>query len=312
MSMSTPVTLLIYNRPELTRRALESIRAYRPAHLIIVADGAPHDPREAERCLEARRVLDFVDWPCDVSTDFAATHMGCAARVASGIGHVLSRWPATIVIEDDCVAEPSFFRYADELLERYAADERVFAVSGDNFQLQRPRDGASYSFSRYAHIWGWATWARAWKHYDPSMTDWGQLRDSGWLERQLDGDRGAARYWRRVFDATASGEIDSWAYRWLFACWLHGGLTAVPARNLVSNLGFSPDRRTPFGRIPTRPMDFPLRHPRTVERSVTADRATQKWVFEHPRFFWARRGVAALRDAFRRNRDEAGVTTVRA
>lgn len=311
--MSTPVTLLIYNRPELTRRALQGIRAYRPDHLFVIADGArPDDPRDGERCLEARGVIDLVDWPCEVSTEFGATHMGCAARVASGIGHVLSRWPATIVIEDDCVAEPSFFRYAEELLERYAADERVFTVSGDNFQLQRPGGGASYSFSRYAHIWGWATWSRAWKHYDPSMADWPRLRDSGWLEQQFDGDRRAAHYWRGVFDRTASGEIDSWGYRWLFACWLHGGLTAVPEQNLVSNLGFAANRRSAFGRIPTRPLDFPLRHPATVERSRTADRATQKWIFEHPRMFWMRRAVQAMRDVFRRNRSGADATTLRA
>ena len=290
--MPAPVTLLVYNRPELTRHALDGIRAYRPAHLFVVADGArPEDRRDEERCLEARRVIDLVDWPCDVTTAFATRHMGCAARVATGIGDALSRWPATIVIEDDCVAEPSFFRFAEELLERYAADERVFAVSGDNFQLSRPGRGASYSFSRFAHIWGWATWARAWRHYDPEMAAWQTLRESDWLEQRLDGDRDAARYWRRVFDRTVSGEIDSWAYRWLFACWLHGGLTAVPEHNLVSNIGFASNRRTAFGRLPTRPLEFPLRHPAAVERSIEADRLTQKWVFEHPRLFWLRRAT---------------------
>jgi hypothetical protein len=282
-----PVTLLIYNRPELTRLALARIRSHRPEQLIVVADAPRNgDARDAQRCDETRRVIGEIDWPCDVDTDFAGVHMGCAARVASGITRVLSRFPATIVIEDDCVAEPTFFRYADELLRRYADDDRVFAVSGDNFEVAPRAASASYFFSRYAHIWGWATWSRAWKHYDESMGEWARLRDSGWLERLFEGDVSASRYWRRVFDRTAAGEIDSWAYRWLFACWLHGGLTAVPSHNLVANTGFSGG---PFARQPTAPVIFPMHHPERIERSVDADRATQKWVFEHPRLLRLRR-----------------------
>jgi hypothetical protein len=223
--------------------------------------------------------------------------------VASGITRVLSRFPATIVIEDDCVAEASFFRYADELLERYADDERLFAVSGDNFEVAPRTTSTSYFFSRYAHIWGWATWSRAWKHYDESMAEWQRLRDSGWLERLFEGDGRAARYWRHVFDRTARGEVDSWAYRWLFACWQHDGLTAVPARNLVSNTGFSGG---PFARQPTTALTFPMQHPAQVERSIDGDRATQKWVFEHPRLLRLRRTVV------RRSSAGARATTARA
>jgi hypothetical protein len=292
---AAPVTLLIYNRPELTRLALDSIRAHRPGQLIVVAD-APRsgNARDAQRCDETRRVIAEVDWPCELTTDYAAVHMGCAARVASGITQVLSRFPATIVIEDDCVADSSFFRYADELLERYAGDERLFAISGDNFEVASSAESASYFFSRYAHIWGWATWSRAWRHYDPSMAEWEGLRDSGWLERLFDRDPSAARYWRDVFDRTARGEIDSWAYRWLLACWRHDGLTAIPARNVVSNTGFSGG---PFARQPVTPMQFPMRHPTRVERSIEADRATQKWVFEHPRLLRLRRMLVRRRSA---------------
>ena len=138
--MKTPVAFLIFNRPETTARVLEEIARARPPKLLVVADGPRADrPGEADLCRAARAVLSRVDWPCEVLTNFSETNLGCRRRVSSGLDWVFEEVEEAIVLEDDCLPHPSFFPFCEELLERYRADERVMAVSGDNFQQGRRR-----------------------------------------------------------------------------------------------------------------------------------------------------------------------------
>ncbi len=290
--MNTPVVFLIYNRPELTRRAFESIRAVRPKTLFVVADGPkPGDDRDAELCAATRAIANAVDWPCDLRADAADANLGCAERVASGITRVLEQVPEAIIIEDDCVADQSFFSFAAGMLSRYAADDRVFSITGDNFQFGREVTKDSYYFSRYPYCWGWATWARAWAHYDRGMKAWGDLRRSDWPERFF-GDRRAANYWRTIFDRTYDGRVSTWDYAWFLTSFVNEALTIVPRVNLVSNIGFSPGathttkRGSALANIPTAPLTLPLRHPAAVARNEPADRHMQRRVFEHQRLLW--------------------------
>lgn len=280
-----PVALIIFRRPELTARSFAAVRAARPARLFVIADGPrPGVAGEAERCAAARAITEQVDWPCAVTRIYAETNMGLRRRVESGLDAVFAAAERAIVLEDDCVPEPSFFRFCAELLARYADDERVMAISGDNYQVGRPPGPFSYSFSRYPHCWGWATWRRAWARYDGPMADWPALRDGPWLARLLGSGR-AVRYWRRTFDAVYAGRVDSWAYRWTYSCWRHGGLTALPAHNLVRNIGFGEGAThtavaTPFADLATKPLDFPLRHPPAVAADARADARTQRTLFD--------------------------------
>lgn len=282
MSLTAPVALIIYRRPRSTARVMEALRRARPDRLFMIADGPRADrPDDAERCAAARGVAEQVDWPCEVTRIYAVEHMGLRSRVESGLNTVFAAVERAIILEDDCVPEPSFFAYCDELLARYADDARVMAVAGSNFQAGRRRGQTSYYFSRYPHCWGWAGWRRAWRHYDGPMADWPRLRASGWLE-QLLGDRRAARYWRARFDEVYAGQLDSWAYRWTYSCWRKGGLTALPQVNLVANIGFDAEATHtqiapgPLATWPTRPLDFPLRHPSHVAANGHADEFTQR------------------------------------
>lgn len=283
--LDTAVALIIFRRPEATARALQAIRAARPARLYLIADGPrPGAPGEAERCAAARAVCERVDWPCAVTRIYAEANMGLRRRVESGLDALFAAEERAIILEDDCVAEPSFFRYCAELLERYAADARVMAVSGDNFQGGRAAGPHSYGFSRYPHCWGWATWRRAWARYDGAMAEWPALREGPWL-RELLGDARAARFWRRTFDAVYAGRVSSWAYRWTYSCWRSGGLTALPAHNLVSNIGVGDEAThtrvaSPFAHMATRPLAFPLRHPPAVAADARADARTQRTLFD--------------------------------
>ena len=142
---------------------LDAVRPARPARLLVVADGPRADrPGEAEACARTRAVLDRVDWPCEVETEFSPVNLGCRRRISSGIDWVFRRVEEAVILEDDCVPGDGFFRYCDAMLERHRGDERVMAVTGCNFQFGRRRGDASYYYSHFIHVWGWATWRRAW------------------------------------------------------------------------------------------------------------------------------------------------------
>ncbi|HZP94393.1 MAG TPA: glycosyltransferase family 2 protein [Burkholderiales bacterium] len=279
-----PVLILGFNRPDTTSRVLEALRPVRPAQLYFAVDG-PRAERagERERVLEVQRLAERIDWPCEAYTLFRDSNLGCKLAVSEAISWFFDRVEAGIILEDDCVAHPNFFRFAAELLDRFHDDERVLMISGDNFQFGRRRTPYSYYFSLYTHIWGWATWRRAWRLYDHRMSLWPELRDGGWLEDVL-GDRVAAASWSRIFEDTWRERNSSWAYRWTFAAWVQGALTVLPAVNLVSNIGFGEQathtrRANPLAALPAQPMDFPLSHPPYVIRDARADRYTQRAVF---------------------------------
>lgn len=278
--LETPVVFIIYKRPETTRRAWEAIASQRPRRLFIVADGPrPDRPEEAEKVAQTRAVVERVDWKCKVDRVYASENLGLRRRVVSGINHVFSQVERAIIIEDDIVPAPSFFPYCDDLLERYCEDERIMAVGGFNPYPRWLRTSYSYYFSRYAHPWGWATWRRAWAKYDDDLSLWPRLRDAGWLDDVFEGNRRAARYWRGIFDQVAAEKIDSWAYRWMFACWAHSGLTALPAVNLVANIGFGGEATNTTIRrrkeMDVGVVSIPPHHPPFVTRNTEADRYTE-------------------------------------
>lgn len=298
-----PILFLLFNRPDLTQRVFERIRQAAPQRLFIAADGPrPGMPTDVELCAQARQVVEWIDWKCEVHTLFRETNLGCKQAVSSAIDWFFEHVEEGIILEDDCVPHPTFFRFCAELLERYRDDERIMVISGDNFQQGRQRTPYSYYFSCYTHIWGWATWRRAWRYYDGDMKHWPELRQTSWLLDVL-GDEVSATYWRNIFDKAHAGKIDSWAYPWISSCWAQNGLTILPEVNLVSNIGFGDaathtkkgDSR--IANLPTAAMKFPLRHPPYMVRHLEADRFTFKTVFQPPLF---KRAVRKLRSELTR------------
>jgi hypothetical protein len=251
----------------------------------VVANAPREDVEgEDELCEATRALVETVDWDCKVSTDFASEHLSQTDRIESGLDWIFEQYEEAIILEDDCVPDPTFFGFCDELLERYRGDEKVMSISGDNFQFESPASEDSYYFSRYPLTWGWATWRRAWNRHDPVMTAWPKLRDGGWLEEFFDAG-GDVAYWAHTFE-TNRRDRDAWDRAWLFSCWVEGGLHAIPNVNLVSNIGFRDDatHTTPvqgqmFADLPTEPMAFPLRHPGELKRNEAADRYTNRLLY---------------------------------
>ncbi len=295
--MNTPVLFLIFRRPEVTGRAFERIRAARPPRLYVAADG-PRPGQAGERELaEATRnlVIEGIDWDCEVRTLFRDQNLGVREAISSAIDWFFEQEEQGIILEDDCLADPSFFDYCEELLERYRDDERVMHIGGNCFLDDLDLE-ASYFFSRFPHIWGWATWRDAWARYSPTSPDFEAEFEA--IRHSFSSPREEA-YWHSTFSRYFDGGFDSWAYGWEFSVWRHQGLAAYPTTNLVRNIGFgaaaSHTKRWKdykgLGRIPLGSLDE-IRHPDSVEPSPELDAANFNRFFDRPSALKMALGVA--------------------
>jgi hypothetical protein len=274
--MNTPVALIIFNRPETTRRVFAEIRRVRPPKLFIIADGPRSNlPGDADKVAATRSIVEEVDWNCQVLKNYSDINLGCKNRVSSGIDWVFSVVERAILLEDDCLPHPTFFRYCEELLDEYAADDTVMHISGNNFQFGYEFGEGSYYYSRYPHVWGWATWRRAWERYDVGMRKWSdpEIREAllGKFNTQAE-----KRFWSTMWNGVQDGEIDTWDFQWVFACMSHNAFSIVPNVNLVSNIGFGKNsthtnRTSLVGAMDTHAMDFPLVRPPDFRVSIDAD-----------------------------------------
>jgi hypothetical protein len=278
--MHTPVAFIIFNRPDLTARVFSEIARARPRKLLVIADGPrPGEPGETEKCAATRAIIDRVDWECEVLKNYSDVNLGCGQRPATGLRWVFDQVEDAIILEDDCVPHPTFFRFCEELLEKYRSDERIMHISGDNF-LRWKQPAWSYSFSSYSLSWGWATWRRAFQYYDAEIKPWSSLRNTDWLQDMLDDSR-AVECFRSIFDKAhaASTREGYWDYQWLFTLWSRGGLSILPDTNLVSNIGYREDAThtkpdsNGLANLPISNMAFPLKHPAVVARDKKVDRA---------------------------------------
>jgi hypothetical protein len=277
--LNTPVLFVVFNRPDVTAKVFDAIRQARPKKLYIAAD-APRKSLQGEAtlCARVRAIATNIDWCCEVHTLFQDNNRGCKLAMSSAISWFFNHEEEGIILEDDCLPHQDFFRYCSDLLERYRADQKVFVITGVNFQNGRTRGDASYYFSKYPHCWGWATWRRAWKYYLGDLGLWPNWKKS--LEFvSVVPNRRERRYWTEIFDQCYEGSIDSWAYPWVLSVWIQRGLTATPNVNLISNIGFGRDatHTTDVGNKlaarPTYSLDV-ITHTKTVTLHRIADSYT--------------------------------------
>jgi hypothetical protein len=272
--LTTPVVFLVFNRPDLTERVFSRIAEAKPKTLLLIADG-PRNGKEAALCDQVRKTVDRIDWECKVLRNFSDVNLGCKHRVASGLDWVFSQVDEAIILEDDCLPSHSFFYFCQTLLERFRDDKRIFMIGGDNFQFGLNRAEDSYYFSRYAEVWGWATWKRAWQYYDVTMKSWPAFKAAGGMRWAFE-HPAEQQYWGHYFQETYDGKIDTWDYIWFYTCLSQSGLSVLPNINLVSNLGFGPnathtfDIASHFANLPAGEIQH-IRHPQHLIRHVDAD-----------------------------------------
>jgi hypothetical protein len=237
-TFDTPVLLMIFNRLETTKRVLDEIRQIRPKKFFIASDG-PRKGKvdEIDQVDKVRRyVLDNINWPCEVQTLFRDENLGCGVAPYTAITWFFERVEQGIILEDDCLPLPGFFKFCEEMLNYYKDDERIYEISGTNLQAGNVREDGSYYFSNYGGIWGWATWARAWRKYDYYMTDLDKFLEEKRLKNILQEDR-QVNYWEAQF-VNASKLGSWWDYQWVYTIWNNNGVCIVPNVNLIENIGF--------------------------------------------------------------------------
>lgn len=286
---SPPVLFLIFNRPELTARVFARIREAKPTHLFVAADGPRrHKAGEAELCCRTRRIVDAgIDWDCQVVRLYRDENLGCKVAVSSAITWFFGQVESGMILEDDCLPELTFFPYCAEVLRQHRDNVSVMHISGFNPTTFGDGKKASYHCWHFGSIWGWATWRRAWAHYDVNMTAWPEFVSAGRLRAHCTSDLEAnARM--AAFENTYRGGIDTWDFQWAFARLLHHGISLTPTTNLISNLGFgadathtvnAADRRS---NTKTQSIDFPIIHPSAVSHCMEFGAAYWEGIHECP------------------------------
>ena len=279
MTMNTPILLIAWRRPHTLRQVIDAVRPVAPSRVFVACDGPnPNRLGEDKKVAATRAVIETeIDWPCQINRLYSDVNLGCRLGVSRAITWFFEQVEEGIILEDDCVPHPDFFTYCTTLLKRYRDDTRVWCISGNNFQKGQWRGDGSYYFSRYNHCWGWASWRRCWSKYDAELTQWPKLRNAKLLKTIFE-DSVERQYWSDIWQKLLErGQPDTWDYQWSFTCFVNSGLTALPNRNLINNVGFDGDATHTTGNgVDTsikRGVD-PSNHPSLVLRDCFADRYT--------------------------------------
>lgn len=277
---NTPILLLVFNRPATTKKVFAQIRKTKPAFLYIAADGPRTDkPGEDAICAEVKKsILSNIDWDCKVRTLFRDSNLGCGKAVSEAITWFFEHVEEGIILEDDTVPSLSFFNYCKIILHRYRDNKEVMIISGNNFQNGINRGDGSYYFTKYVHIWGWATWKRTWDLYDFKIEKWENLRNKNY--DQLFINQEEKTYWANIFDKMYEQEIDTWDFQLYFLTLSNNGLNIVPNLNMVSNIGFNESSTH------TRDPDHPLANLKAydfyndkIPKSIYSDKDADLYLF---------------------------------
>ncbi|GAB4401188.1 MAG: hemolytic protein HlpA [Microscillaceae bacterium] len=275
---NVPILFLIFNRPETTRVAFERIRHIKPKYLYLAADGPRVDrPEDLILCQEARDiVLKNIDWECKVELLLREKNLGCGKAVSEAIYWFFEQVEYGIILEDDIIPNNTFFKFCEILLKYYQFDHRVMMISGLNVSVKWKPEIQSYHFSNFGGIWGWASWRRAWQHYDFNIKLW-QYEDVKALIRNFFSfDENTLLHRQKMYDDLYEGKIDTWDLQWGFSKLINSGLNIIPATNLISNIGCGYDAthikgEHPWANLPVMPIDE-IRHPKCIMADIAYDK----------------------------------------
>jgi hypothetical protein len=288
--MKSPVTLIFFNRPDTLVKVFEKVRNAKPPKLFLVQDGPRNQSsRDIENIEKCRKIVENIDWDCEVYKNYSDVNLGCGMRPQTGITWVLSLVESTIILEDDCVPDMSFFEFCDQMLERYKDDERICYISGLNHFEEWDFGGSSYGFTKGGAIWGWATWRRAWDNYDYSVAGIGDAYTQKLLKEVLPGAEERIDLWKKTNELVGKNvRLSYWDAQWGFVKFSQNQLVIVPKYNLICNIGVGADSTHAFGisathkkyydynNMPVKPLEFPLVHPTHMLCDAEYDRLLAK------------------------------------
>lgn len=272
-----PILFIIFNRLDTTEKVFEQIRKQKPKYLYIAADGPRKNrPDDIENCKKTRAIIDKIDWDCEFKTLFREENLGCGKAVSGAITWFFENVEMGVILEDDCLPHDDFFPYCEELLIRYKDDNRISVISGNNAEITG-NTKASYYFSAYCHVWGWASWRRVWSiyQYDINVFDHKELKHQinkycSTLEEKM--------YWYYRADMVRSTKvmkkrkINTWDYQAVFSYWMRNYLSILPQKCLITNIGFSDNATHTTLKSNYKPFEtFPIL-PLIYNNNVTQDK----------------------------------------
>ncbi|MFL0566935.1 hypothetical protein [Microbacterium sp. 179-I 1D1 NHS] len=284
---AVPVVVIGFKRLAPLIRVLEATRVNHNGPIYVMLDHPrPGRPNELSECAEVRSwVGAWKQGQTNVVVKEMEVNLGVSRAMPAAIDWVFSEGhESVIVLEEDCLPAPDFFGFMDAMLKRFADDERVMMVSGDQFvpePMVRTLE-SSYYFSRYIHIWGWATWKRAWRHYDHDMNQLDDPLLKTDLRALFPRDAEAKTFGKIWAGQRGNDDDTAWASRWMLACLAQSGLCVCPSANLVRNIGFDSDStHTRYAsRYQVAGLDR-LHEPLKDPASVLPWRLGDEWWFDH-------------------------------
>lgn len=237
---TAPIVYIFFNRPEAVSKTFPLIRAQRPGRLHLIADGPrTYKEGEGEKTRATRaQVESMIDWPCEVTRDYADHNLGCGRRISSGLTKAFADLGEAIILEDDILPHPDFFRFCSRMLEEHRNNERVHAISGFNPLGRFHSAGTPAAIASQTNcIWGWASWQRSWKDYTFEIAEWNNPESRRALEETVK-DPLLMESYRQGFTKTAKGEIDTWDYQWSHCMLRKRRLNLTSTSNLIGNIGY--------------------------------------------------------------------------
>ena len=281
ITLTSPVLFLIFNRPEITQQVFSAIRKAKPPRLYVAADGPRSDyPNEDEKCEHSRKIATNVDWDCEVKTLFRDQNLGCRLAVSQAIYWFFEQEPEGIILEDDCLPSQSFFWFCQEMLEYFRNDKAVGVICGFYSNELEYKPSASFFFSRYLRVWGWAGWRRSNEGYDSNINLLIEKQNTWKKDIFSHTDIFLKRYWQDMFEEVGSGKIDTWDIQLQYLLWQKKQQVIVSSKNLVQNIGWAqgahPLTKDHNHELATSEINFPLTTPDMTERDTRADQVIEK------------------------------------
>ncbi|NCN11198.1 MAG: glycosyl transferase [Leptospira sp.] len=279
--MKIPILLIAFNRPELTKKVIDAIRTYKPDRLYFAVNSYRVNLNEELTKVEkVKSLIKEIDWKCNVSTLFRNEHLLLKYSVSSAINWFFENEDMGIILEDDIVPDSSFFLFCEELLIRYKDNEKIGMISANNFSFGKNKIDTSYYFSIYSHIWGWASWRRAWQGYDVDMIEYQNFKKNKLLEK-LFNDQNEINFWYDMFDKVAFDNFNTWDFQWVFHNMKSNRLNIMPSVNLIENLGFGIDASHTheagvYKNLKKEQLIFPLTHPPDINQDIQSDAFSKK------------------------------------
>jgi len=243
---SVPILIITYKRKKSLEKLLNIVKKINPSKLYISSNAPPKNNLEVFKKVDnVRKIIDNYRIKGRIYKLYRLKHLKVYKSIPNSISWFFFNENKGIILEDDCIPSKDFFYFCEKLLKKYSNNKLINSIGGSNFYKKKINE--NYYFSKYNHIWGWATWRRSWKNFDLNIRFWKNYKSTNnW--RLLHNNHDEKEYWQKKFDSIYKGSIYTWDYSWQACAWYNNQLSIIPNKSLVKNVGFDDEATYTIGR----------------------------------------------------------------